>query len=203
MPHGDDTTLSGAARRCGLFAYPVKSFGRFDAASRLTCCAVALALQDAGIAYAEGQRLPVGILMTGADGCLAANERYFRDYAESGRTLARGNLFIYTLPTSPIAEAAIHFGLAGPTLYLGSPSGGMCAALEAAHRMAQRDGMRAMVVVTATEEAALAIVVDTTDGNRRICSAHELLNAVRGVEEVHPVVEKLSGLRAREGTQCN
>jgi len=32
--------------------------------------------------------------------------------------LGRGNLFIYTLPTSPLAEAAIYFGLGGPCFHL-------------------------------------------------------------------------------------
>jgi len=44
----------------------------------------------------------------------------FLDYVQAGRKLGRGSLFIYTLPSSPLAEAAIHFGLQGPVLYIGS-----------------------------------------------------------------------------------
>jgi 3-oxoacyl-[acyl-carrier-protein] synthase II len=101
-----------------IFAYPVKNLARFDEASRLTTLSVALALHDAGIAYAEGGKQDIGILGASQDGALASNLAYFRDYIEHGRKLARGNLFIYTLPTSPLAEAAIHFGLRGPLLYL-------------------------------------------------------------------------------------
>jgi 3-oxoacyl-(acyl-carrier-protein) synthase len=198
VPHAPDCTLSAAARKQGIFAYPVKNFGRFDTTSKLTCCAVALALQDAGIAYAEGRRMPIGVIMTGNDGCLHANERYLRDYVESGRTLARGNLFIYTLPTSAAAEAAIHFGLAGPTLYIGSPSDGICAALDAAQRALDYDPTRAMLVVAATHEAALAIVVDTEDEIPQICSATNLPDAVRGIEEIPALAEKLAGLREQE-----
>ena len=101
-----------------VFTYPVKNFARFDEASRLIILSVALALHDAGIAYTEGEKQDIGILGTSPDGALVSNLAYFRDYTEHGRKLARGNLFIYTLPTSPLAEAAIHFGLQGPLLYL-------------------------------------------------------------------------------------
>jgi len=107
-----------------LFAYPVKNLGRFNVETRLTVCACALGLRDAGVLYGEGRKLEFGLIGTNADGSLAANRDYFQDYLQAGRTLARGNLFIYTLPSSPLAEAAIHFGLQGPMLYFGLPSGG-------------------------------------------------------------------------------
>ena len=197
VPYNPGGKLSEVARKWCFFAHPVKNFGRFDRTSKLTCCAVALALQDAGTAYGEGRRLPFGVLMTGPDGCLAANERYFRDYVESGRKLARGNLFIYTLPTSPAAEAAIHFGLGGPTLYLRSSLSGIAAAVAATERMARYGGTCAMLLVTATEEAALAIVVDTREGNRQICSADELRDAVRGTQRVRALVDSLTDLQAK------
>jgi len=185
-------------RKWEIFARPVKNFGRFDMTAKLTCCAVALALQDAGIAYSEGQRLPIGVIMTGSHGCLQANECYFRDYVDSGRTLARGNLFIYTLPTSAAAETAIHFGLAGPTLYVGSHSDGICSAVDAAARVLEGGDASVMLVVAATPEAAVAIVVDTEGENPQICSATNLPDAVRGIERVSALVDKLTGLREEE-----
>lgn len=61
----------------------------------------------------------MGILGTSISGSTDTNLAYFKDYIQAGRIMARGNLFIYTLASSPLAEAAIHFGLAGPSLFLG------------------------------------------------------------------------------------
>jgi len=103
-----------------VFKYPVDNFVRFDYASKLTSIAVALALYDAGITYAKGEKQEIGILAVNKNGALDAQVNYFKDYLNGGRILGRGNLFIYTLPSSPLAEAAIHFGLTGPLLYMNS-----------------------------------------------------------------------------------
>ena len=103
----------------GVLSYPIEHLGRFNQDSKLVILSVALALYDAGIHYAKDKKQDVGILGTSPDGALTANLDYFRDYVKAGRKLGRGNLFIYTLPSSPLAEAAIHFGLCGPSAYIG------------------------------------------------------------------------------------
>ena len=134
-------------KQADLFGRPVKNLGRFNRVARTTISACALALMDAGVSCAdEGEPHDIGLLGTNAAGCLEANRAYFQDYLAGGRTLARGNLFIYTLPSSPLAETAIHFGLAGPMLYVGYPGGGITAG-----------GGR--VADTADEEAALAVLL--------------------------------------------
>ena len=112
--------LETMVKQDGLFTYPVQNFGRFSKRAKYLCCACALALRDAGVKYSQSRKMPGwGLLHTNFDGCLSENYGYFADYIQAGRTLGRGNLFIYTLPTSPAAEAAIHFGLEGPALYYG------------------------------------------------------------------------------------
>lgn len=101
-----------------FFAHPVKNYGRFGPTTRRVLYLAALALRDAGVEPAPGRRFPGGLLLTDEWGCAEANRDYFADYVDGGRTLARANLFIYTLPTGPLAEAAVHFGLVGPLLYL-------------------------------------------------------------------------------------
>jgi len=102
----------------GILNSPVENFSRFDQASKLTSLAVGLALYDAGIVYGQGKKREIGILAANRNGSLEAQAAYFKDYIDNGRILGRGNLFIYTLPSTPLAEAAIHFGLSGPLLYL-------------------------------------------------------------------------------------
>jgi len=102
-----------------IIKYPIANFFRFDTLSKLTVISIALALFDAKITYAQNKKQNTSILGTSSNGALEANLAYFNDYITNGRTLARGNLFIYTLPSSPLAEAAIHFGLTGKLQYLG------------------------------------------------------------------------------------
>ncbi|MCX5714393.1 MAG: hypothetical protein NT033_06210 [Candidatus Omnitrophica bacterium] len=116
--YADQRSLCAQLLKDTVLAYPIENFGRFDAASRLVVLSVALALYDADIHYAKDKKQDIGILGTSPDGALDANLAYLRDYAQAGRKLGRGNLFIYTLPSSPLAEASIHFGLQGPILYL-------------------------------------------------------------------------------------
>jgi 3-oxoacyl-[acyl-carrier-protein] synthase II len=103
--------------RGDLFLQSVKNFGRLDRASRTTLTAVSLALRDGGVVSSPGNKRAIGIVGTNSDGSLTTDLDYYRDYVENGRKLSRANLFIYTLPSSPLGEAAIHFGLTGPLLY--------------------------------------------------------------------------------------
>ncbi len=115
--YADPRALYDGLLKDAVLAYPIENFGRFNQASRLVILATALALYDAGIPYAKDKKQDIGILGTSPDGALAASLAYFQDYVEAGRKLGRGNLFIYTLASSPLAEAAIHFGLQGPLWY--------------------------------------------------------------------------------------
>ena len=142
-----------------VFLYPVKNFGRFDAVSKMTCCVVALALHDAGILYSKNHKLETGILGANTAGCLQSNVFYFKDYVVNGRTLARGNLFIYTLPSSPMAEAAIYFGCRGPVLYIMFPHKQVASLLRNAERTILRGETSSMLAVKADEEEALCFVL--------------------------------------------
>ncbi len=100
-----------------ILKYPVENFFRFDTTAKLAVISIALALFDAKIPYNRNKKRRIDILGTNSNGALESNLIYFNDYIANGRTLARGNLFIYTLPSSFLAEAAIYFGLTGKLLY--------------------------------------------------------------------------------------
>lgn len=149
----------------GLFPVPIKNIGRFTATSRLTLCACALALRDAGMSAGAGARHDVGLISTNEEGCLGANRTYFADYLAGGRMLARSSLFVNTLPSSPLAEAAIHFGFQGPILYSGCPGGGLAELLNTAAMMVSSGESAGMLAVRADERAALAVYLGAgTDG---------------------------------------
>lgn len=96
----------------------IKYFQRFDCETKKVVLGFVKALYDADMLYDIEDNYEIGILLANAKGALDTNLAYFKDYLEAGRKLARGNLFIYTLPTSPLAEAAITLGLNGPLIYM-------------------------------------------------------------------------------------
>lgn len=168
--------------RDGLFAYPFKNHGRLDRASRLTAVGVALALRDAGLSYSAGEKQDIGIIGTSDSGSLDSDLLYFRDYAECGRTLSRANLFIYTLPSSALGEAAIHFGLQGPLLYLTSERASLQAALETAEEMLEQGEAAAMLVGAVNGQEAVYFLLDAARAGRRdtLGSAQDAIRKVKG-----------------------
>jgi hypothetical protein len=99
-----------------LVGRPVKYFTRMTGESRFCLCAASLALKGAD--WWERASGEIGLLAAGSEALLSANEEYFRDYVASGRTLGRGNLFIYTLATSALGEVAIALSLTGPSMFI-------------------------------------------------------------------------------------
>ena len=188
----DTKSLHSRLQHESVFLYPVKNFGRFDAVSKMTCCAGALALRDAGITYSEHHKQDMGILGTNSVGCLESNVRYFKDYVETGRTLARGNLFIYTLPSSPLAEAAISFGLQGPLLYMMFQQKQIASLVLWAGKMILRGETSGMLAVKASVDEAVCFVLrrgeDVSTG--RVFS---LENAIAAAEKTSRLDEMIRG----------
>jgi len=106
--------------RSDIFATPDRRFGRLDDFSRLGLAAIALALQDAGLESWEEKR-PWGIVAASRYGCLATDRDYFDTVIPDGGALASPNLFAYTLSNCFTGEAAIRFGLTGPSYVVNEP----------------------------------------------------------------------------------
>ncbi len=163
IPYAERCALHQLGKTDGFFKYPIRNFGRFEPITQQVCCLTALALRDAGIDYAEGRRLDIGLIGTYANGCVPSNLRYFQDYVAGGRTLSRANLFIYTLPSSPLAEVAVHFGLQGPLLYLRPEADGLAALASLAGGMLRRMETDAVLLYLFDETAALCMVAGEGD----------------------------------------
>jgi len=161
--HEGIDSLYSSFKRESLFSYPVKNFSRFDTISKITCFCTALALKDAGISYSAGQKKNIGIFGANDSGCLESNIDYFKDYIESGRILARGNLFIYTLPSIPLAEAAIHFGLSGPLVHISFNDGKISSLLSFAGKNILEGDTPSILAVKAEEIDAVCFVLQTED----------------------------------------
>ncbi|MFA7344880.1 MAG: beta-ketoacyl synthase N-terminal-like domain-containing protein [Terrimicrobiaceae bacterium] len=158
-PRADLSHPGIAASSDALFRRKIERFGRFDPVSRMTCYACELALRDAGVDPSRDTHCETGILGAGFGGSLEANAAYFKDYVESGRLLARGNLFVYTLPSAPLGEAAIHFGFRGPLFGLIGSAAPLADALESASALIGSGDAPAMLVVQAEAGSAVAAFV--------------------------------------------
>ncbi len=167
VEYASRTTLRGLGKEEGLFAYPVKNFGRFEPMSQRACYVTALAMRDAGLDYSRDRKQDIGLLGTDLYGCEQADLAFFRDYVESGRTLARANLFIYTLPSSPLAEAAVHFGLQGPLVYLRGDEPTAKSLIAFARRMIAEGQAEYMVVYELSETLDRCLVVGPVENTSK------------------------------------
>lgn len=163
---------SRTVARDAFFQHPVKNFGRIDQASRVTLIAVSLALRDGGIDSSSRQKRAIGIVGTNSDGSLASDLDYYRDYVENGRKLSRANLFIYTLPSSPLGEAAIHFGLTGPLLYTLDRESSASSALTMAAGLVA-DGSAPMMLAGRMEGDEAICLLLGPPGERSLCTVDE------------------------------
>ncbi len=185
----------------GLFSYPVKNFGRFDVLSKMTCGAVALALQDAALGYGPSKKQDIGIIGTNAEGSLKTDLEYFNDYIESGRTLSRGSLFIYTLPSSPLGEAAIHFGFLGPLFYAAGGKHSLALLLDTASELVLAGETPVMLAgKVEKDEAVFFVLGENPDHDRNVvCAFPEARALVETIPETAGLIGKFSLLKSRKG----
>ena len=184
----------------GIFSHPFKNWGRLDSISRCTAYAAALALRDAGIEYSPIRKQDIGIIGTNTEGSLRTDIEYFRDYINGGRTLSRGNLFIYTLPSSPLGEAAIHFGFLGPLLYAAAESNSLVSLLDMASDMVLAGEATTMLAGQAEEHEAVFFVIKEIAGPGQtvLCDLSDARSIVDSNPGVAGMIRKLSLLEARK-----
>jgi len=162
--------------KAGVFSYPFKNFGRLNKTSKLTGYAAALALKDAGVNYSAGKKQNIGIIGTSDSGSLQADILYFKDYLDCGRILGRGNLFIYTLPSSPLGEAVIHFGLQGPLFYAAASEKSLLTLMTMASEMISCDEAAGMLAGINSEQEAVYFVLmkDSVSGKEPLSDSSNI-----------------------------
>jgi len=194
----DDVGLDGPARTA-LFDRVPRNFGRLDRVSRLTIASVSLALRDAGCTASPERKQDIGIIGTGPSGSLSADLSYFRDYLECGRKLARGNLFIYTLPSSPLGEAAIHTGLLGPLLYLADKRASLSSVLGTAAEMLSLCEAEAMLAGRTDEEGSFYVLLQR--GSESIsggfCDADQAYAIAERSASIDQLVEEFKAMKGK------
>jgi 3-oxoacyl-[acyl-carrier-protein] synthase II len=158
--------LSVSANAFELIGRPVNYFPRMTTEARFCLCAASMALKTT--AWQQSRDAEIGIISAGAEGCLAANQQYFRDYVACGRTLGRGNLFIYTLPTSVLGEVAIVLSLTGPSIFIHDDVRPLSALDKQAERLVADGEAAGILALWSDRKAAVCMAVDAGTGNENI-----------------------------------
>lgn len=194
----EDSDAHSVALSSGSCIPIPRGVGRFDATTRVTYIASALALHDSGINTSKENKTDIGIINTNVDSCFDANIKYFRDYVECGSIMARGNLFIYTLPTSPLAETAIQFGLQGPMYYLAGPDTSLATLLYTADGTIQRGETSGMLIVDADDRHGLCLMLSAgkEDQHHGLCS---MCGAARALDVSTNMRDRIAALRQEIG----
>ena len=188
-PIDDSATLYQLGLQQGFFPKPIKNFGRFEVLTQRLCLVTALALQDAGLSYGQ-QALDMGLLTVNKQGCVASNRNFFQDYLDGGRHLSRANLFIYTLPTSASAEAAIYFGLQGPLLFMESLSDSLEAEIRVVNGLLQTGQAQSIMMYLIEESYPVGLVLGEVPETRS--SGIDITTLPRAIEsQVYRVTEAL------------
>jgi 3-oxoacyl-(acyl-carrier-protein) synthase len=186
--------------KAGVFSYPFKNFRRFNKISKLTCYAAALALKDAGVNYSLGKKQDIGIIGTGESGSLQADIFYFKDYLDCGRILGRGNLFIYTLPSSPLGEAVIHFGMQGPLFYTAAPEKSLPALMAMASEMISSNEAAGMLAGINSEQEAVYFVLmkDSVSGKEPLSDSSNIRAVLGKNLTISKMIREFLKLRKRK-----
>ncbi len=161
--HGIMPDLSASADVEILIGRPVKYYSRMPIQTRLSLIAMSQALQTSR--WEEAGMREIGMTTAGYDGCLDANQRYFQDYVETGRMTGRGSLFIYTLATSTLGEAAIVLRLSGPALYLHSDVAPVTTLIEQSRQLSVEGQSQGVLALWSDTRAAVCFAVEAEAGD--------------------------------------
>ncbi|MBF0593857.1 MAG: hypothetical protein HQL22_02690 [Candidatus Omnitrophica bacterium] len=195
---------SGAKDACrilqdrGFISGQPKNGGRFDPVTQTTFAVALWACVDAGLPIG-GPKRRIGIVGTGLQGSLEANRAFFADYVNAGRNSARSNLFVYTLPTTPLAEAALFCGFTGPLWYMCQPVGGWGRMIEEAARCAAETDIEAMLLVGADANEAVCLVMQK-NADKELFSVSYLKKHLQGVNAPGDVVRILGVAPGMKGS---
>jgi hypothetical protein len=160
------------------------NFRRAGEKARLAVIASLLAFADSGLSLGGN----IAIIGWGGEESIMENRAYFTDYAVNGRFLSRSQLFIGTLPTTPICEAAICLNLHGPVFYFHSDGGLGSVLAEAESLLSTRSATQALLLGIKSG-TALALLLDMTE------DAHDFSQSLRASDMpgiYHNLKEKFS-----------
>ena len=134
------------------------NFRRAGEKARLAVIGATLAFYDAGLSPGGN----IAVIGLGGEESIMENRTYFNDYAVNGRFLARSQLFIGTLPTTPLCEAAICLNLHGPVFYF-QAEGGLGSVLAEAESLLSSQSTSQALLLGISCGTLLALLLDKSE----------------------------------------
>lgn len=186
-----------------LFSAPISNYSRFPDSAKAVCATCALLMKAADISYADEQPRNTALLTTGFSPTIQLNEAFFYDYAANDRVLARGNLFIYTLPTSSIAEASIYFGFTGPCYYFEADRDVFGQLLRSAEQLVRTGQARDAVCLWQEQQTCVALLVSPDSGEKKKQPLRKLLANSTGWHSPCEALQHFFELDAHDDTVEN
>ena len=150
--------LAATQELLALIGRPIRYFSKMTTEAQVCLCAAHMALEASE--WRTRGAPDIGLLASGFDGCLAAQGEYFQDYITSGRSMGRGNLFVYTLPTSALSAVSLGLGLTGPTLHLHEDAGALAALVEHGTQMVAGGEADGILALYGDPHAAVCLAID-------------------------------------------
>jgi 3-oxoacyl-(acyl-carrier-protein) synthase len=197
-----DVVITGASALTAPPGSPITPSRWAGNAARLArmdrLCALALvacdgALVDGALSptAAEWNGDRTAIVLGTAFGCHATNEDYYRGLLREGAAGASPRLFAYTLPSSPVGEVSIHYGVRGPAVALANGlTSGVDALAEGVALVAEGRADRALVCAAEVATPLLARIL--AGGGESLFDGAPLVDAAAAL-----VVERSSDASAR------
>jgi 3-oxoacyl-(acyl-carrier-protein) synthase len=142
----------------GLLGQTPRQASRMPGETRLCLCAAHLALEAAD--WRDANARNAGLIVSGYDGCLEADQRYFADYVANGRSNGLASVFVYTLPTSAAAEIAIALKLFGPLLHVNAPRRPAAELIRSAQELVEDGEAPGMLALWSSPREAVCFAVD-------------------------------------------
>ena len=143
----------------GMFSGELSEFKRMSVKSKQSVLGAALALFDAELAPADDGG-NIAVITGNQECCEAENSRYFADYIKYGRVMGRGNLFVNTLPTTPIAEISMAFKLHGPLYFITAMAETAVALLQEAELLLETGEADKVLVVLDMQDDIVTLVFE-------------------------------------------
>ncbi len=191
----DAAHLYHQLEEAGVFNTPLKKVRWFCDVSQRLSLASALALQDAFDLPGQIALDPskVGMVSLSRDGALKANLEYFKDYVQSGKKSARGNLFIRTLPTSPLAQVAMLFGFKGPVFHVSTPAPKFSDLIERCAALGERSEDLNLLCFVAFETGVICFLLKPSSGKKKdgLYTSAELNALIGGLWNLEEALEAL------------
>ena len=163
------------------------NFRRAGEKARLAMIGSMLALADAGLSTGGN----AAIIGWGGEESMAENRAYFTDYAVNGRFLGRSQLFVGTLPSTPLCEAAICLNIHGPVYYFQSDGGLDAVLTEAESLLSSKSGGQALLLGAGCGEL-LALLLEQSG------KAHDYSHSL-GIDDMSGIYHSLK----KEAGNCS